>query len=50
MTAVVIFVLGVLLIAGFLFGLGWKRRSTYTGEMMKGLFATVDRVLRRRLP
>jgi hypothetical protein len=49
MRAVMIFVLGVLLIAGFVSGLGWKRRSTtYTGEMMDHLFNTVDRVFRRR--
>jgi hypothetical protein len=52
MTTVVIFVLGVLLIAGFVVGIGWKRRSTtYTGEIINQLMATVDRVFRRkRLP
>jgi hypothetical protein len=50
MRAVMMFVLGVLLIAGFVSGLGWKRRDdgTYTGEMMNHLFNTVDRVFRRR--
>jgi hypothetical protein len=52
MTAVVIFVFGVLLILGFVVGLSKWRRSTkvYTGEMMNQLFATVDRIFRRRLP
>ena len=52
MTAVVIFVLGVLIIAGFVLGLGRERRSTkpYTGDLINRLIEATDRVLRRRLP
>jgi hypothetical protein len=52
MTALVIFVLGVLLLVGLAAGLGGRRyptgEGTYTGEMVNRLFATVDRVFRRR--
>jgi hypothetical protein len=50
MTAVMIFVLGVWLLCGLVSGLGGERHSdgTYTGEMMNQLFATVDRVFRRK--
>jgi hypothetical protein len=49
MREVVVFVLGVLLIAGFVSGLGWKEsHRVYDGEMMNRLFTTVDRVFRRR--
>jgi hypothetical protein len=51
MTALVMFVLGVLLLLGLAAGLRSGRRdtgSTYTGETINRLIATVDRVFRRR--
>jgi hypothetical protein len=48
MTAVVIFVFGVLLLLGLVIRRGKRDDGTYTGELINQLMATVDRVFRRR--
>jgi hypothetical protein len=50
MTAVVLFVLGVVFVVELVFGLSTKRDSTgtYTGELINQLIATVDRAFRRK--
>jgi hypothetical protein len=48
MTAVVIFVFGVLLLAGLAVRRGRRDDGTYTGELINQLMSTVDRVFRRK--
>jgi hypothetical protein len=48
MTAVLIFVFGVLFLLVLAVGNGRRDDGTYTGELINQLIATVDRVFRRR--
>ncbi|MGA8491390.1 MAG: hypothetical protein WB711_13270 [Terriglobales bacterium] len=48
MTALLIFVFGVLLLLGLAVKRGRRDDGTYTGELVNQLMATVDRVFRRR--
>jgi hypothetical protein len=48
MTALLIFVFGVLLLLGLAVGRGRRDDRTYTGELINQLMGSVDRVFRRR--